>query len=372
MLAKIFRILVFVLLPSFLAAQSLSLSATDQTANHDPSTFLLEAGSVSISSGFIEFLNSGKTVSGFKTLGISSDHSKVALLKWGGEKGEALMLDSSGEMLNSYSTISLADETSFGVYPFNNGDLLLRDKISNFTFYDTVGEISKSVSSSSQSEEGQKISEVAMSAGGETLVIYNPQVKRSGELGSSAMVKRGDEFNDIFFSQDRFLKNVTVSEDGNIIVLITAKSGTDDRAIIMDKFGNELNTITSDEDLVGASLTEDFEYITLYSGGRVMVFSLLDGESLGATSFRSSIFLADYFPEDNMILALTGSYSEHSGVMNNAEFRAIDLKERAIESNEFPGALGFQKAMNPRFERTSSNQYKLLGGSKVIEIEANF
>lgn len=353
-------------------AQSLNLSASSETADHNTSTFLLDEGSISINSGSLEFLSSGKTVSDFKGLGISPDFSKVSVLKWSGEKGEIQMFNSAGDLLNAYSTITLADESSFGVYPFNNGNLLLRDKISNFTFYDTFGEIAKSVSSSSQSKGGQKISEVAMSPNAETLVIYNPQVKRKGELGSSAMVKQGDDFKDIYFSSDRYLKNVTVSDDGDIIVLITAKDGTDDQVIIMDRFGNELNTITTEEDLKGASLSKDAEYITLYSGGRVMVFTTVDGESQGATSFRSSIFLADYFPEDNLILALTGSYSERSGIMNNVEFRAINLKKRAIESNKFPGAVGFHTAMTPKFVRTSADHYKLMGGSKQIEIEVNF
>lgn len=373
MIAKIFRMLIFVLFPSVVLGQSLNLSVSQQTSGNDVATFQLEGGKVSIGSGSIQFLSSGSTVEDYKAFGVSPDYSKVIVLQWDGEKGNMLLYGSAGDTLNSYSTITLADEASFGVYPFNNGNLVLRDKIANFTFYDTFGEIVTSVSSSSQSKEGEAISELVMSANGETVVVYSPKIKRNGELGSKAMVmKQDDKFNDVFFDSDRYLKNVTISADGDIIALLTAKEGADDQVRIMDKFGNELNTITVDERLVGASFADEAKYITLYSGGRVMVYSTLEGESLGATSFRSSIFLADYFPDDNLILALTGRYSERTGVMNGAEFRAINLEKRAIESKEFPASLGFNKAITPRLTRTSAGEYKLEGGSKVIEIKANF
>lgn len=374
MVASILRILIFVLFPSFVLAQSMDLSVPSPTNNNDSSTFLVEEGEVTIRSNSIRFLNSGKRVSGYDAFGISPDYSVVSLLERTGESGELIVLNSSGDTLNTYSTVSLGeDDPSLGVYPSERGNVLLRDKITNFTFYDTFGEILTNMSSSSQSEEGEAISEVKMNPTGKTVVIYNPKIKRDNNLGSKIQVKKSDNsFKEIFYSSDRFLKDITIADDGNIIVGITAQEGTDDEVIVMDKYGEVFNRISVEESLVGASLSSDNEYLSLYSPGRVMVRSTLNGESKGATSSRSTVFFADYFPEDNIILVLTGSYSEQAGVLNNVEFRAVDLEKRKITSEEFSGSLGFNKAMEPRFERVSSNQYQLLGASKRVKVGVDF
>lgn len=372
MVAKMFRILVFFLLPSIALGQSLNISVTDQTADNNRSTFTLGNSEVTIESQTVRFLDSDKEQH-YDAVGISPDNTIISTLTWNGQEGEISLYSSEGEKLNVFSTISLADETSFGLYSFDNGNTLLRDKIANFTFYDSFGEIVTSMSSSSQSTEGEAISEVARSATGNTIVIYNPKIKRNGDLGSKAQVRTGPkEFDDIFFSSDRYLKNVTISNDGSLIALVSARQGTDDRVLIVDNYGNELNTISLEEDLKDVRFSDDLEYTTIYSGGRVMVYNTLSGESIGATSFRTPVITADYFPEDNLILALTGSYSERSGILNDIEFRAINLQQRSIASKQFSGALGLHKAIELRLIRNSGNRYMLNGANKNISIRANF
>ena len=372
MVAKMFRILVIFLLPSVALGQSLNLSVAEQTAGNNRSTFMLGNSKVTFGSQSVRFLDSD-TEQNYDAVGVSSDNTIISTLTWNDQEGEISLYSPEGEKLNAFSTISLADEASFGLYPFNNGNTLLRDKIANFTFYDSFGEIVTSMSSSSQSTQGEAISEVAISAAGNTIVIYNPKIKRNGELGSKAQVRTGvKEFEDIFFSSDRYLKNITISKEGSFIAAITAKQGTDDRVLIMDKYGNELNTISAEEDLKDARFTDDLEQITIYSGGRVMVYNTLSGESLGATSFSAPIMIADYFPEDNLILALTGNYSERSGTLNGIEFRAVNLRQRSIASQQFSGALGLNEAIELRLIRSTGNSYMLKGANKDILIRANF
>lgn len=371
---SIIRILVFILFPSTVFGQTLNLSTSKQTSDNNPSTFLLESGEVAISNRSLQFSSTNSTITGLENFGISPDKSTVGVLKRSKGQGEIVLFNSLGDTLNSYTGKSLAsDDPSQAVYPLNNSSLILRDNITYFTFYDTFGEISTSMSSSSESEEGETIAEVVMSPDGQTVVIYNPKVKRKGNLGSRAQVMLPDKtFQNIYFSTDRYLKEVKVSGDGNFVVAITAKEGTNDRVLIMDKYGNELNSISTDENLLGISLSGDSEYITLFSSGRVMVYSVLAGERLGATSIRSPVFLADYFPDDNVILVLMGNYSANTGNVNDIEFRAINIEQREIVSEQFSGALGFSEAITPEFVRFSSNNYQLKGGSKRINITANF
>ena len=374
MVAKTLRILIFILFPSLVLGQSIELSVSPETSNNNPSTFTLQNGKVTITETNIRFAESGNSVGTYKAFGISPDKTMVGVLKRKSGNSDMLLFDSGGEKLNTYSGSQIgANDPSLAIFPFNNGSLLLRENITNFTFYDTLGEIKKSVSNSSGSEDGETISEVAMSPNAKTIAIYTPKIKRDGQLGSQVQAMNpAGEFSNIFFSEDRYLKNVNVSSDGNMVVAITAKSGTDDRVLIMDKFGNELNRISTDENLEGASLSADLGYLTLYSGRRVMVYNTLSGERVGATSVRTPVFLADYFPEDNILLMLAGDYSEDVGMMRGAEFQAVDLEKREITSREFSATLGFSKALMPRFVRTSADTYRLEGASKQIEIETNF
>lgn len=374
MIHHIARGFILILFPTVLLGQSLDLSVPSPTANNNPSTFLLEQGEITIRSHSILFRRSGTTIKDFAAWGISPDNSIVGILKDTPEGGEMALLNSRGDTLYSYSTATISsDDPSLAVYPSNNGTVMLRDNITNFTFYDKFGEIYANTSSGSQSEEGEAISEVAMNPTWETLITYSPKIKRGNNFGSKAQVKLSDrKFKDIFTSTDRFIKDFTVSEDGHMVMTITARQGTADQVLIMDKYGNRINEISADENIVGASLSADNEYITLYSRGRVMVYSVMDGNSLGATSFNANIFMADYFPEDDLILALTGDYSEGAGVLNNVEFRAVNLEQRSITSEELDGSLGFTEKIEPALKRLSSGEYQLVGSSKRIKIGANF
>jgi hypothetical protein len=374
MLARMLRLLILTLLPSVVLGQSMELSVSGATANNDPSTFLLQGSEVKLSNTDIHFLSSGTSIGSYEAFGISPDQSVIGLLKRTGEKSRIALFATTGDTLTAFTGSLLGDkDPSLAIYPFNNGEALIRDNINNFTFYNTLGEVSNSMSSSSGSEEGEAISEVVVSANAKTVVVYNPKIKRSGKLGSQAQsMTSSGEFENIFYSQDRYLKDVIISDDGNIVVAITAAAGTDDRVVVMDRYGNEFNSITTDEDLAGGSLSADLEYLTLYSGGRVMVYKTISGERLGATSSRSTVFMADYFPADDLLLVLTGTYSERSGILNGADFKAVNFAKRKITSEEFSGALGFNKALKARLERSSANTYHLKGASKQVEVGTNF
>lgn len=371
---SISRILIFVLFPSTIFAQSLTLSTSKKTADNNPSTFLLEQGELTIGSESLHFLSTNTTIDSYEVFGISPDKSVVGTLEREGREAEITLFNSLGDTLNSYAGKSLAsDDPSLAVYPLNNSNLILRDNITNFTFYDTFGERLTNFSSSSESEEGEAVAELTMSADGQTIAVANPKVKRNGVLGSQLRVMLPDRsFQSVHFSTKRYLKEVKISADGNIIAAVTARDGTDDQVLIMDKYGNELNSISTDENLLGVSLSDDSEYITLFSSGRVMVYSILGGDRLGATSVRSPVFTADYFPEDNVLLILMGDVSQNSGNLNNVEFRAINLQQRSIATENLSGAIGFTKALSPNLVRISPNKYQLQGGSKRINISANF
>lgn len=361
-------------LPAFVSAQSLSIKTVGNTANNNVSTFSLAEGKVVINTNQITFLNSRSTFNAYLAYGISPDLSVLGLLTKEAGESSALVLNSTGNILSKSEITSLSSgDPSIAVYPANTGAVLVRDNIANFNFYDSFGEIMANLSGSSQSKGGEVISEVAMNPAAETVVIYTPKIKRGNKMGSQAQyVDNKMNLKGLFFSTDRYIKNVSVTNNGQFVVFITSGDETNDEIHVTDRYGNELAIISPDENLKGAKLSENAGYITAFSGKRVLIFNTMTGKRTGSTSFRSEVIEVNYFPQDQTILAMTGDYTESTGIINNVEFHAIDIQRRKVDRKEYNAPLGLDKALHPRFIRLGNNRYQLAGANKNLELRVSF
>lgn len=359
-------------LPLGAAAQSLNVSAQGTASGNDVPAFILAEGPVSFGNTRVSF-SSGTVIRDFLDYGVSPDLSVVGFLSAAGGN-IALVMDSEGDTLAAFPVEKFSpDDPSVAIYPAGTGAALVRSNIAGFSFYNSFGQIITRVSSSSQSKGGEAISEVAMDPLAQTIVIYNPQIKRDGRLGSQAQIlNASNRLEHIYSNPGRIIKDVVVSDNGQFIILLTASSGSDDEVVIMDRFGNELNVIRTAEDIKDARLSESAEYITLLSTQRVLAFDVLKGERLGSTSLRSPLIAAQYFPEDEIILAMTGNSSPSTGAASNIEFHAIHLGKRQIARKGLGSPIRFNKAIRHDLVRTGKNRYRLEGANRQIEIRASF
>jgi hypothetical protein len=103
-----------------------------------------------------------------------------------------------------------------------------------------------------------------------------------------------------------------------------------------------------------------------------MVYNTFTGNRIGSTSSRSSIIMADYYDEDDIILLVTGNHSESSGIANNVSFRAINIAKRAIASKDYSSSVGIRSEFRPNLVRTAPNTYELRNTSREIKVKANF
>lgn len=374
MIRTLFSLILALTLPIMAWAQSVSITPTSPTSTNEPSVFSLEKGAkIKLDGNNLLFMDSGKKISQYFAFGVSRDRSVVSLLDYSEGNAQITLFTPQGDTLNSYSSISVnPNDPSLAIYPVSSGHLLLRDNIMNFIWHDGLGNKGTNISSGSGSQQGETISEVEMSADRQTVVIYTPKIKRGSGLGSKAeLLKANDDFQRIFQSEDRYIKDLSVADDGNLISLITAAEGTNDQVAILDKFGNEINTLTIEEPVVGASLAASGQYVTVYSSNRVGVYSTLNGERLGSTSLQEAIFAAEYFPEDQMIVLMSGDYSSASGILNNVQVKAVDLEKRSIASESLSDALGFHEALPTTFRRLSSNKYEFSGANKDLVIDVS-
>ncbi|MCW9708404.1 hypothetical protein [Fodinibius salsisoli] len=375
MIRTLFSLIFLMLLPAMVWGQSLTIAPTPATSTNEPSEFTMEGGAkIKLDGNSLHFLNSGKRVSQYFAFGVSQDRSVLSLLGYSDGKAQITLFTPLGDTLNSYASISVnPNDPSLAVYPVSSGHLLLRDNIMNFIWHDGLGNKGTNISSGSGSQQGETISEVAMSTDRQTVVVYTPKIKLKNGLGSKAeLLKADDEFQRIFQSDSRYIKDLGVADDGNLITVVTAAEGTSDEVIILDKYGNEINTFTIEEPVLGANLAADGKHITVYSNKRVGVYNTLNGERLGRASLREAVLSADYFPADQMIVLLSGDYSSASGILNDVQVKAIDLEKRDIVSEGYSGALGFNEAFTLSFERLSTNKYQFNGSNKELIIDVAF
>ena len=356
------------------SAQSLSINAVDNTARNGTSVFNLAEGKISFQGAGIQFISGNTSMANYLAYGVSGDRSLLAFIKGNNDNSRVSLVNSMGGTLNEFNAVNVSrGDPSVAIYPANSGEVLVRDNIANFNFYDSFGELITNLSSSSQSKGGESISEAAISGDGETVVLYTPKIKRDGELGSQVQyVDRTMNLQSLYFSVERYIKTLDVAGDGQFVIFVTAKEGTDDRIHITDRYGNDLSVLSTDEDLQGVLLSDDAQTVTAYSGRRVLVFDALSGERVAGTSFRSDLIAVNYFPQDNTIVALTGSYNTDAGVADNLDFHAIDIERRKVERQSYGSSLGLNEEIGRGFVRLGSGNYKLEGASKHLEVRVSF
>ncbi len=193
---------------------------------------------------------------------------------------------------------------------------------------------------------------------------------RGGNEGSRAqLVRPNGTTSNIWYSENRIIQFVKVSDNGQLIAIASSQSGSDDHVTITDRFGNKLNTLTFDQDVEDVNFTGSGRYITIRSNGRVAVLSVVNGDRVGSTSFRSSLHFATYVPQDNTIIALTGDKSGNA--LNEIEVHAVNISARSIERTSYNGSLGMTEAIPVQLTRKSANDYVLTGFSKILNLRIN-
>lgn len=354
--------------------QSLQLSVDTQTRQNSPSTFLLGGSNINLSGNYLVFKKTGAQLSRFASYGISQDGSLVATLAQSFGKSEAVLFSTAGDTLLAFEPpkIDPADPST-AIYPVAGGASVVRYNIARFDFFDSEGHRIASASNSSGSQGGESISELAMDPLGKTIVVYNPIIKRNGKNGSRARAFDGKkDFYDLYYSTDRTIADLKVTRNGQFVVLLTQKDGTNDEITVTDRFGNTLNTLSFDQKIQGFQLGEEGKYVTAFTQRRAMVYGLLSAKRIGSTSFRSTLVFADYFPQDHVIVGLTGKYYPQTGMINGGKIQLVHLAKRKIVDQQIGTSLGSSKKIPMRLKRTGAYRYDLLGTSKLIHIRASF
>lgn len=364
----LFTILLIVLFSTSALSQSLSVAPASGHANLNQSDFSLFDGAISVSSSQITIGN--ETIYQPSSWSVSPEGKKIGTLE-PIVNLNLIQYDYRGNKLSEKELefFDTSDET-IAIYQFDNGKVITRDNVANFTFFAPGGVTLFSVSNSSQSSGGERVSELASDPSGKTVVLYNPVISYGNNRGSRSSIIFGENERKEFFRSDREeIKTLSVSSDGSYILILTSGAGSE-KAHIFDRFGNTLNEISLDEGQTGLSISKGGEYLTSYSRGRVQVYNILNGERIGSTSSRNPVLYAQYIPEDETIIALGGSYSNR--LISEPMITAVHVSKRQIARQDITVSLSAISLKKVAVNRQASGRYKMKGLNKDLEITARF
>lgn len=288
--------------------------------------------------------------------------------------GEISIYDADGTPVNfvEYDLPAEGDD-SFKIYTLLNGGFFVRENISNFEFYDSFGNLKYTISNNAGSPDGESVSSAAFDNLKSTIVVYNPKIIFGDEEGSRASyIDRQGNAQEFFFSRERYIKDVVLSDNSGFIGVITANDGTDDQVSVFDRFGNILQTISFDQEIAGVHITGSGRYVTIFSGGRAAVYNVLTGEREGSTSFRRAeqVQFAGFIPEDNTIIGLTAE--PVGNTLTKIEVHAINISARKIARESYDGGLSMTEGRSLSLLRDGRFRYTIAGLDEELNVRASF
>ena len=307
-----------------------------------------------------------------QSLSISESSSGASFLKGEISSNVIQIMESDGAVINSGKFNSVSDDPSFKIYPLQNGAYIVRENIANFVLFDSFGSVIRPISNSSNSEDGEKISELATDPMGKTIVLYNPQVRNGDKRGSRAkVIELENSERDIFYKTDQEIRAVRVSESGEFIAIASGKEGSDDEITIMDRYGIEIRKIAFDRKVKGLNLYGSGSTLTVFSEGRVAVYNVQSGERIGSSSFRNgTLQFANYSASDQTIVGLTGDLN--GTTLSDIEVRIINVAARKIASQKYSGTVEITELDNISMNKNSRFNYTITGMNKDLNLKASF
>lgn len=361
--------LLALILSTSLHARQLTVHAVSEHSSNSQNQYPLDGGVLESDRGYFTIGESG--VFNPESWSISYQSQKAGFLETRDQSVYLTIFETSGsKTVDRHLEFFDANDETLKLYLFDDGRSVTRDNVANFTFFDSDGELIYSVSNSSQSSEGERESELAADASGRTVVLYNPVINYGDSRGSRANVVYGESDQRVFFRDESSqILQVKVSESGSYITLLTS-DGANFGVYIFDRFGNELNQFSFDDEQKGVSISDDARFVTVYSGGRTQVLDALSGDRVGSTSSRSPVIYSRYFGDDDVILVFGGV--QQGNRIDSPAISAIHVGDRQILREDINESISIYDFERLRITRIEGNSYRIDGLNRSLRVQAGF
>ncbi len=352
----------------------------EATSNNNENEYTIytpqgEAVSIQKYPGSIEFLSAGYTVAGFEQMSISPGKNMFAFLHRQDNAYRAEVYQENGQKVNAIEEIDTydPDDPSPKVYVMDNGELFYRYNISYFNHYDSGGERLETINNSSDSQRGEKISDLKMMPRSNAVLLYNARILYGDDrVGSRLRYYDGNgDPKTIFRSGNRYINGISFSPNGQLIILHLINEQTGNHyAQAIDTNGNELHALDYEGfEPVELTIGNNGRYLTSRGSGRVVVHDLQTGESLGASSFRGvSTLAATYASSHNSIIVLGGSLSESTRRLSNLQLRVVNIDERSINTEDIDGEYSWHDILDLEIQPDQPGRFRITGINRELDV----
>ncbi|MCC5940095.1 MAG: hypothetical protein JJU37_00990 [Balneolaceae bacterium] len=354
-------------LPAF--SQSISVSQNQDHASNSTNTFPTKSGTISISNGSYQFAD--EQLFDPASWAMSNQRGKLSFLL----RRDVLVLNSFDDTGVSLIEKELEffdpSDNTLKLYQFDDGRAVVRDNVASFTFFDPKGNQAFVISNSSQSVDGERESQLSADRAGRTIVLYNPVIAYGSDTGSRARVVIGeDHFATLFNSTEREIKSLKVSDDGAYITMIVT-TGNSDEILIYDRFGNQIFSLSPDDQVRGVTLSKNATHLTTFAGNRMQVYNIQTGERIGSASSQASIVLAEFLPDDDIVIGLGGSLG-NNGILASPTVTAVHISRRQIAREQIDLPLSVFDEEYLSIARNAAGTYTVYGLNREIEFRVQF
>jgi len=354
--------------------QGVQISFEGKTAENAIQNYNIDNYTLNITDQYIDVKNGGLYINGYESLALSQEGLLLGTLAEDGEYDAKVLSFDGQEVLTVEEDILSADDPSEKIYVLANGKTIIRSNISNFNFYSPTGDFLYTISNNTGSSEGETVSKLAHDPMGKTVVVYNPKILGSGRSSSRVTYVSPEGKKEFIYNENsRMIKELIVSQNGEFIAIITESPGTEDQVVVIDKFGNEYFRTSSEEDLNGITFSQSNSHITIYSGGRMAVYSISNQERIGSSSIRGvPLLYANFIPEDNILMGLAGKYNSSTDMITEIEVKAVDFSRRKISSGSVSTPLSKTEVIALDIKRVKAQNYLLTGLNRDLKINSTF
>ena len=121
---------------------------------------------------------------------------------------------------------------------------------------------------------------------------------------------------------------------------------------------------------LGVTLSGSGEFLTAYGEGRVQVFNIITGQSVGSSSSRTTILYGKYMPEDETIFTFGGNVSGSS--VSEATVIAVHVGRRQIARTNLNTVPIIRHRDHFTVTRTSAGHYRMKGLNQDLLIRTSF
>jgi len=356
------------------SGQEVEITYAPETANNSIQIYQFDQYKLNITDSFIDAQNTKAYFCNYASIDLN-EKSALAALLFNQINDRIEIYGLNGEKLHEIKDVDFDDnDPSLAPFILPSGNVIVRSNIANFSIYDVLGNLSQTISNNTSAQQGEAISELVKDRHGQTILVYNPKIVRGENTGSRISKIAGNSSKIRLFNSDsRYIKKIKMADNGRFFAVVTAKESTADQVVVMDLFGNELVSIKARESIKDVSFSNDLEYITLMSTGRMSVYNVIDGERVGSSSIRGvPLLFAEYIPEDNLLIGLAGEYNEETDLVADAEIKAVDFTKREIASGEIKEPLSMTPKIVLDLKKKSSSNYQLRGLNRRLDLKINF